>query len=553
MGINNYEAYVLSRFERYCKKEQVKDKDGLVLFRGEVRAKKSLGIRRFLFWRVKKYEKDLRAFIGYMGKPSEDVAVFKRKVTREDLQPYIKQVEEAKSVFERGQKYPDLTRSSSVDSGVDTLFSDDRDSLFFEANESLESDTDSGIDISFSDDSDPAFFEPSESLKNSQDEGVLGADRGFLSNVKGSLKAEDIRSNWDCFFNEDKSLKNESEWEELIKKMETSELKKLFFLNSSPLTELRGFTDNDFARLSCISVYMENRIPEMIKEKGFKGVAEYLNTQIHYSKDSVEGKKAREIFYGKIIADNVNDISKSFGADDDAWRNFLHSIEDKITIRNFGYDVFGSNHPMGKAAIEVYAEKRFDEIFAKGGLDAVEEKLKEGNYSERTVLGRHFRTLLKVVKSESVYTSSIYENAEVLKYYELLPSASNDTVKKHKKGILVGNEFGKKFRELEQSAHKGAKKDLEMLQAAYGYFKDNYPEWWNEQSEIDQESIPDYLEVLGFSKDSQPSENEIKKAYRKMALKYHPDKHSEKVGEDKKYFEDKFKEVGLAYDALMKK
>ena len=53
----------------------------------------------------------------------------------------------------------------------------------------------------------------------------------------------------------------------------------------------------------------------------------------------------------------------------------------------------------------------------------------------------------------------------------------------------------------------------------------------------------DYYEVLGVSKSA--SSKEIKKAYRKLALKYHPDKNPE----DKKA-EEKFKEAAEAYDVL---
>ena len=53
----------------------------------------------------------------------------------------------------------------------------------------------------------------------------------------------------------------------------------------------------------------------------------------------------------------------------------------------------------------------------------------------------------------------------------------------------------------------------------------------------------DYYEVLGVSKSA--SKDEIKKAYRKLALKYHPDKNK-----GDKASEDKFKEASEAYHVL---
>ena len=53
----------------------------------------------------------------------------------------------------------------------------------------------------------------------------------------------------------------------------------------------------------------------------------------------------------------------------------------------------------------------------------------------------------------------------------------------------------------------------------------------------------DYYEILGVGRDA--ADDDIKKAYRKLAVKYHPDKNP-----GDKTAEEKFKEVGEAYEAL---
>ena len=56
----------------------------------------------------------------------------------------------------------------------------------------------------------------------------------------------------------------------------------------------------------------------------------------------------------------------------------------------------------------------------------------------------------------------------------------------------------------------------------------------------------DYYDVLGINKSASPEQ--IKSAYRKLAVKYHPDKNK-----GDKDAEEKFKEINEAYENLIKK
>jgi len=58
-----------------------------------------------------------------------------------------------------------------------------------------------------------------------------------------------------------------------------------------------------------------------------------------------------------------------------------------------------------------------------------------------------------------------------------------------------------------------------------------------------------YYKILGVSK--QADEIEIKKAYKKLALQHHPDRHSDANEEERSNQEKKFKDLGEAYNCLI--
>ena len=57
-----------------------------------------------------------------------------------------------------------------------------------------------------------------------------------------------------------------------------------------------------------------------------------------------------------------------------------------------------------------------------------------------------------------------------------------------------------------------------------------------------------YYDILGVKKDA--SKDDIRRAFKKLSLKYHPDKHINDSEEDKKKAEDKCKEINEAYETL---
>ena len=68
------------------------------------------------------------------------------------------------------------------------------------------------------------------------------------------------------------------------------------------------------------------------------------------------------------------------------------------------------------------------------------------------------------------------------------------------------------------------------------------------QLEIKKAKRKDYYKILGVDKGD--GESIIKKAYKKAAIKWHPDKHSAAGEEEQKEAEAMFKDIGEAYAVL---
>jgi DnaJ like chaperone protein len=91
--------------------------------------------------------------------------------------------------------------------------------------------------------------------------------------------------------------------------------------------------------------------------------------------------------------------------------------------------------------------------------------------------------------------------------------------------------------------------ELEAIEKMSGYLGINFSDFTSIKNMFVPETDSAYkiLEI-----ESTATDEEVKKAYRKMALKYHPDKVSHLGEEFRKTAEEKFKKVNEAYERIKK-
>ena len=91
--------------------------------------------------------------------------------------------------------------------------------------------------------------------------------------------------------------------------------------------------------------------------------------------------------------------------------------------------------------------------------------------------------------------------------------------------------------------------EINLLGTISGYLNINKNDFNSIKAMFVHDTLSDYniLEI-----DPNSSDDEVKKAYRKMAIKYHPDKVSHLGDELKNIAEEKFKSVNDAYQSIKK-
>lgn len=174
------------------------------------------------------------------------------------------------------------------------------------------------------------------------------------------------------------------------------------------------------------------------------------------------------------------------------------------------------------------------------------EVFKAGKYEEAI---EEYSKLLEVDPQNKNFNSTIYGN-RALCYQKL--NKTMEALKDINIAISLNDKYYKAYMRrgtlyMSLKMYEEAKYDFQRV-------KDNEPtnrdvsrmleEAKKEESKAKKR---DYYEILGVSKNA--DENEIRKSYKKLALKYHPDRNNESE-EDKQMAEKKFRDISDAYTVL---
>ena len=109
--------------------------------------------------------------------------------------------------------------------------------------------------------------------------------------------------------------------------------------------------------------------------------------------------------------------------------------------------------------------------------------------------------------------------------------------------FIIWNSLGKdKSKEKQKFEYRFYREWEDFIRDDFSNYNSNF----NTSRKI--ESLDKYYMILGINKDT-PNQD-IKKKYKELVKKYHPDRHQEKSSDEIKNYENKLKEISEAYEII---
>lgn len=223
---------------------------------------------------------------------------------------------------------------------------------------------------------------------------------------------------------------------------------------------------------------------------------------------------------GKLYFLNGNtELGKKF------MREALNKDPDNVSFQK-GWRNIQKMEKLKQEAVELFQKGEFQEAIAKF-TECIELDPLNASYNSTILFNRAsaFARLLKNAEAIADLSKAIDLNEDYMKAY----------LKRGELNMMLKNfeEAGRDFERVRQ------------LDPSVGGIREKIQ---TAKLEAKKAKRKDYYKIIGVEQNA--TDEEIKKAYKKQALKWHPDKHQNDDEEGKKYADGMFKDIGEAYEIL---
>ena len=222
---------------------------------------------------------------------------------------------------------------------------------------------------------------------------------------------------------------------------------------------------------------------------------------------------------------------------------FIGSTFDKFSTKNINFSSSGSNYSYDA---NYYSQRLSQNDFATALLILSAAVMKADGKILKSELD-YVKQFFKQQFSSHLSSKYISDFKDILKKDFVLSdvcSTINGSMPIRQRSLLIQYLFG-----IAQADGFVSDSEMKVIQRISSYFRISSIEFEQIKS-LFYKDVSCYYKVLGI--DESASNDEVKKAYRKMAIKHHPDKFSQLGEEQQKAAKNKFQKIQEAYEHIKK-